>query len=119
MECGTAYFTIDTHAVVPDAVGPDGIVAADAQLKTSSAGAADANGQLNTAALATLPPAQRASALGAIVSSTHTMFLIATCIMVVPSVMPLFLKENPAPMVDVPQQVAADRPVSLAAKPNG
>ena len=75
----------------------------------SSAGAADANGQLNTAALATLSPAQHASALNAIVSSTHTVFLIATCIMILPAVMSLFLKERPAPASNVRQQSAADR----------
>lgn len=86
---------------------------------TSSAGAADANGQLNTAALATLPPAQRASALSAIVSSTHTVFLIATCIMIVPSVMSLFLKEQSAAVASVPQQAADRRVLRAAARTSG
>ncbi|MGW7008434.1 MFS transporter [Streptomyces sp. NPDC054933] len=71
----------------------------------SSAGAADAHGQLNTAAMATLTPEQRHAALEAIVSSTHMVFLVAACVMAVPAVLSLFLKER-RPAAAVPPQPA-------------
>ncbi|MER7755299.1 MFS transporter [Kitasatospora sp. NPDC097643] len=72
----------------------------------SSAGAADAHGDLNTAALSapTLSPAERHAALDALVSSTHTVFTIAACVMVVPAVLSMFLRERPGPSGCVPQQ---------------
>ncbi|MFF2080543.1 MFS transporter [Kitasatospora sp. NPDC058162] len=60
-----------------------------------AAGAADADGRLNTAALPTLDPEQKRVALDAIVSSTHTVFAIAAWVMVVPAVLSLFLRERP------------------------
>ncbi|MGW0770000.1 MFS transporter [Streptomyces sp. NPDC002676] len=65
----------------------------------SSAGAANAHGQLNTAVLSTpaLSPAERHAALHAIVSSTDTVFTLAACVMVLPAVLSMFLKERPGP----------------------
>ncbi|MCO6006870.1 MFS transporter [Actinoallomurus purpureus] len=61
----------------------------------SAAGAANANGQLNTAALPTLAPDQRHAALQAITSSTHMVFAIAAYVMIIPAVLSMFLKEQP------------------------
>lgn len=90
-----------------------------AEKLNSTAGAADVNGRLDTAALATLKPAERASALNAIVSSTHTVFLIAACIMILPAVLSLLLKEKPAPAGSVPRQPAVEPHSAVAASPGG
>ncbi|MFJ9692581.1 MFS transporter [Kitasatospora sp. NPDC101183] len=64
---------------------------------SSAAGAADAGGRLNTAALPTLGPEQRHAALEALVSSTHTVFAIAACVMAVPAALSMLLRERPGP----------------------
>ncbi|MFE9558367.1 MFS transporter [Streptomyces sp. NPDC006703] len=71
---------------------------------SGAAGAADANGRLNTAALPTLSPEQKHAALEAIVSSTHTVFAIAACVMVIPALLSMFLQERPGPSARAPRQ---------------
>ncbi|UKY51776.1 MFS transporter [Streptomyces inhibens] len=61
---------------------------------TGAAGAANVDGELNTAVLAQLPPEQRQAAIHAFIDAVTTVFFVAGCVAVVPAVLALFIKEK-------------------------
>ena len=63
---------------------------------TGATGAANVNGQLDTAALAQLPLDQQQAAVGVFVSATDTVFLISAGIAVLSALLSLFIKERAA-----------------------
>nr|WP_206669437.1 MFS transporter [Streptomyces lavendulae] len=61
---------------------------------TGSAGAANVNGELDTAVLAKLAPEQHTSAVHTFVQATNLVFFISAFLVLVPSVLSLFIKEK-------------------------
>jgi EmrB/QacA subfamily drug resistance transporter len=61
---------------------------------TGTAGAANNGGELNTAVLATLPPAQQVAAVTTFIEAVTNVFLIAGLLALVPAVLALFIKEK-------------------------
>jgi EmrB/QacA subfamily drug resistance transporter len=65
------------------------------------------HGEFDTAVVASLPPAQRHTALDAFISATDTVFLIAAFIALIPAGLALLIKEKPQVRTPLPQPEAA------------